>query len=240
MLTVCCVLVAGPVAGYSVDYVVRLEWMVRRYLARPFRFVCLTDGTRGQLPDPIETIRIPSSAAWVPVNGRGYWAKLQLFNPAHGFTGRLLYLDLDTLVVAPLDAIVDFPASLALTADALVLERAHLTSDRYGRRLHRRFNGSVMVWDGGTHHHLFTNFTPDVTWRLSTDQDWIGEQAIDAAGMPLAWFPRISQLVTDPGFAATGGPYPPDAKVVLTKKPKNHDAIARWPWFDAQWGGWRL
>lgn len=238
MLTVACVLVAGPVKGYSVDYVVRLERMVRRYLARPFRFVCLTDGTRGALPSFIDTIQIPSSEKAIPENGRGYWAKLQVFNPAHQFTGRMLYLDLDTLVVAPLDPIVDFPALLALTADAFVVERAHLNTDRYGRRLVRRFNGSVMVWEAGTCAHLFTAWTPQDAQELSTDQDWIGEQAPDAQGMPYAWFPRISQLVKDPSFAAKGRPIPPEAKVILTKKPKNDGCVEQWPWFEPLWGGW--
>lgn len=227
-MTVCCVLVSGPVKTYDVDHVVRLERMVRRYLARPFRFVCFTDGTRGDLP--CETIRIPSSGPEVPENGRGYWAKAQLFNKAHGLEGRVLFLDLDVLVVNDLSPIVDFPAALALTEDALVVERAHLDRDRYGRRLVRRFNSSVIVWDAGTQDFLYDRLTAADILRLSTDQDWIGEQASAAVGMPLAWFPRISRV--QPPWAA-------DAKVVLVKKPKPADACARWPWFEPMWGGWQ-
>lgn len=239
MLTVCCVLVDGPVVGFNNAYVVRLERMVRRYLARDFRFVCFTDGTRGELPPPIETIRLKHlPPGRLPENGRGYWRKLELFNPKHGLEGRVLFLDLDVLVVATLDPIVDFPAALALTEDALVLERAHLNRDRYGRQLVRRFNSSVIVWDAGVADYLYTRCTPDDVARLSTDQDWIGEQAPEAVGMPLAWFPRLSHLVRDPQFAATGSPFPADAKVLLTKKPKNHDALSRFPWFGRAWGGW--
>lgn len=228
MLTVLCVYVKGPFP-YTADYVVRLERMARRYISRPFRFVCLTDR-----PDEIKrhvdvTIVIPSMADVVPQNGAGYWAKVRLFDPALDFRGRLLYLDLDTLIVAPLDPIIDYQASLALTADALVLERAHLDKDRYGRRLVRRFNSSVMVWQGGMHADLWTRWTPAVAQRLSTDQDWIGEQAEDAVGMPLEWFPRISRVQP---------PWPIEAKVVLSKKPKNAEACERWPWFEPMWGGW--
>jgi hypothetical protein len=235
-LTVACVFVRGPYP-YTAEYVVRLDRMVRRYFARPFRFVCLTD--RGEeLPAGIETIQIASLAGVVPPNGVGYWNKLRLFDPAIGLTGRVLYLDLDSLIVAPLDPIVDVPATLALTADALVVERAHLVTDRYGRRLVRRFNSSVMVWDGGTHQDLWTRWTPSVAQAVSTDQDWIGEQATDATGMPIDWFPRISQLRRDPMFDATGAPMPTSAIVVLTKKPKNHVVMAQTSWFDALWGGW--
>lgn len=232
-LTVCCLLVDGPVKGYSVDYVVRMHRMVTRYLSRPFRFVCFTDGTRGTLPAPIETIFIPSCGEEIPANGRGYWAKLEVFNKAHGLTGRILYLDLDTMVVAPLDPIVDFPATLALTTDAFVEERKHIDTDRYGRKLVRRFNGSVMVWDASSAtDQLFDTIELADILRLSTDQDWIGEQAYWAKGMPLEWFPRLSKI----GPPST---WSPEFKVILTKKPKNHDAITRFPWFNEWWGGWK-
>jgi hypothetical protein len=225
MLTVACVYVRGPYP-YTADYVVRLERMVRRYLKRRFWFVCLTDRPE-ELPT-IDTIPIQSLAAVVPANGAGYWAKVRLFDPTVGLThGRVLYLDLDTLVVSDLAPIVDFPAALALTSDAFVVERAHLNQDRYSRTLVRRFNSSVMVWDGGTQDLLFRDWTPAVAARLSTDQDWIAEHAPHAIGMPLAWFPRISQVQP---------PWPTEAKVVLVKKPKNHEAAEQWPWFEPLWG----
>lgn len=226
-LTVCCLFVRGPYP-YTAEYVVRLERMTRRYLARPFRFVCLTDRRR-ELPPAIEAIDVDGLGDSVPPNGTGYWRKLKVFDPTLDLGDRVLYLDLDTLVVAPLDPIVDFRAQLALTEDAFVLERAHLDSDRHGRKLVRRFNGSVIVWDGGTHSELFTSWSPADAQRLSTDQDWIGEQAIDALPMPIAWFPRISKVRP---------PWPDDAKVVLVKKPKNHVCRDQFPWFDEMWGGW--
>lgn len=224
MLTVACVWVAGPVA-YTADYVRRLRRMVTRYLERPHRFVCLTDRP-SELPD-VETIAIESFAGQVPDNGAGYWAKVRLFDPAVGFASRVLYLDLDVLVVGDLAPIVDFPAAFALTEDALVLERAHLDRDRYGRQIVRRFNSSVMVWEGGLYADLWTLWTPDVAQRLSTDQDWIAERYPTAGALPLAWFPRISRVQP---------PWPDDAKVVLVKKPKNHEAVERWPWFEPLWG----
>jgi len=236
VITVTCVFVRGPYP-YTADYVVRLERMVARYLRRPHQFLCLTDRA-AELPAHIQTRSIASLAGVVPDNGVGYWNKLRLFDPRLELRGRVLFLDLDTLVVDDLDPIVDYPATLALTTDALVLERAHLTTDRYGRRLVRRFNSSVMVWDGGTHTDLWTRWAPTVAAQLSTDQDWIGEQAEDAVGMPLAWFPRISQLVHHDQFAATGTPMAPDAKVILCKKPKNAPAAQQWPWLHTMWGGW--
>ncbi|MDP3720781.1 MAG: hypothetical protein Q8T13_23715 [Acidobacteriota bacterium] len=220
-LTVACVLVKGEYP-YTPEYVRRLLAMVRRHLARPFRFVCLTDQPHAMPAgvEAVEVARLPECFA--------LWTKLRLFEHDRAWGGRVLYLDLDTLIVAPLDPIVDYPAPFALAADELAAERPRIDTDRYGRRLVRRFNGSVMVWDAGTQGRLFDTWTPASAASLSTDQDWIGEQAHDAAGLPVEWFPRISRVQP---------PWPAEAKVVLVKKPKNHEAVLRWPWFDAAWGG---
>jgi len=221
-LTVCCLLVKGEYA-YTPEYVRRLHVMVKRHLQRPFRFVCLTDQPKA-MPKGVEPIvveKLPDSFA--------FWTKLRMFDIDKDWGGRVLYLDLDTLVVAPLDPVIDFPAQLALTEDALVLERAHLNKDRYGRTLVRRFNGSVMVWDAGTQRPLFDTWTTAASARLSTDQDWIAEQAPHAVGMPYAWFPRASRQQP---------PWPEGTTVVLAKKPKGPEACAKWPWFEPLWGGW--
>lgn len=231
MLTVACVWVHGPVP-YTVDYVVRLERMVWRYLERPFRFVCLTDRP-GELPAHITAIPIDWPIGDLPPNGVGYWAKVSLFD-RRLFNGRVLYIDLDSLIVSDLSPIVDYPAPFAITADALIQERAHLDRDRYGRLVVRRFNSSVMVWDAGQGSLIWDDWMPSVTARLSTDQDWIAELYPEAAAIPSAWFPRIGMTQPTPEFQ----PWPADAKVVLVKKPKPHEAVARWPWFDAMWGGW--
>lgn len=232
-VTVACVYTSGPYP-YTADYVIRLRRMAERFLPSMARFVCLTDRP-DELPD-VETIAVTSLAGIVPRNGEGYWQKVRLFDPTLGLTGRVLYLDLDTLVVESLTPIVAHPASLAISADEFVHERASVTVDRHGRALRRRFNSSVMTWDAGTHGYLWNAWSPAETARLSTDQDWLGEQAVDAHPLPLEWFPRISRLVGDEGFARTGGPFPSAAKVVLTKKPKNHVCVERWPWFEPLWG----
>lgn len=222
-LTICCLLVRGEYVGYSPEYVRRLKAMADRFCSRPFRFVCLTDQPEA-MPSDVEAIPIERF-----VGCHAYWSKLQLFDPRHGWTGRMLYIDLDSLIVAPLDPIIDFPAEFALTEDAFVLERAHINTDRYGRRLVRRFNSSVMVWDGGTQTDLFTKWTPAAAEQMSTDQDFIGDRAPDAKGMSLAWFPRASRVQP---------PWPAEARVVMAKKPKGFQACEKWPWFNEAWGGW--
>jgi hypothetical protein len=218
-LTVACLFVRGEYP-YTVDYITRLRAMVERWIERPFRFVCLTDQP-ALMPEGVEPVPItkfPDCFA--------YWNKLQLFNPAQNWTGRVLYLDLDVLIVAPLAPIVDYPAPFALTADPPL--PGMRVRDAFGRQIVRRFNSSVMAWDGQTRTHLFTEWKPEVARRLSGDQCWIGQQYPKAAAMPRSWFPRLSEVV--------GPPFDPDVKVILTKQPKNHVAAKEMPWFEPLWG----
>lgn len=203
---------------YTPEYVTRLYAMVRRWIDRPFRAVCLTDQP-WTIPD-VESIAVKKLAGFAP------WTKLELFNPAHQLTGRVLYLDLDSIIVAPLGPLVDTPAPFVITADPLEQAKPR-RQDSFGRKIVRRFNSSVMAWDAGTQTDLYTCWTPDVAMRLSGDQDFIGETRPNAVTWPRVWFPRLSKL---------GGQRPPGhAKVVLCKVPKNADAAKLHPWVREAW-----
>ena len=212
-LTVACVWVQGQVP-YTAEYVERLQAMVRRHLARQHAFVCLTD-------QPCALREVPTISIPGPDGLPGWWSKVRLFDPAM-FSGRVLYLDLDSLVVGPLEPVVDMR-----TRFALVPHSGSFTSRR-GLQVVRRYNSSVMVWDTGHRdlEELWTLWTPDVATQLHGDQDWIGIHA-QASTFPPAWFPRLSEL--------DGPPFAPEVKVILSKKPKNAEAAAKWPWFDALW-----
>ena len=77
------------------DYVRRMRAMARRHITRPFRFVCLTDAPERH--PGIDTIEVPERI-------RGWWAKLALHKPDLLPKGeRIVYLDLDTLILANID-----------------------------------------------------------------------------------------------------------------------------------------
>lgn len=217
-ITVASVFVQGEYP-YTVEYVTRLYAMVRRWIDRPFRAVCLTDQP-WLIPAGIESVPVTKLAGFAP------WTKLELFNPKRHFTGRVLYLDLDSLIVAPLAELIDTAAKFCITADppSQAKKRTH---DSFGRAIVRRFNSSVMVWDGGTQTDLYTDWKPDVSARLSGDQDFIGERKPNAATWPREWFPRVSELGIRP-------PLRP-AKIVLCKVPKNHLAAQQISWVRAAW-----
>lgn len=216
MTTVCCVFVRGHVR-YTPEYVIRLAAMVKRRMDRPYRFVCLTDQPQAfKDKGGVGTLRVD------PWRGLfAWWAKIHLFAPSSGLIGRVLYLDLDTLVVGPLAPILDFPAAFALIPHAGRFE------GKGTRKVVKRFNSSVMVWDEGATTDIWERWTPEVSERLWGDQDAIGEWRPDAATMPESWFPRLSSI--------RGGPIPPDAKVILAKSPKNAEAARRWRWVSDVW-----
>lgn len=222
-LTIACVLVHGEYA-YTPEYVRRLLVMCRRHVSRPFDFVCVTDQPWA-MPEGVRSIptqRLEGCFA--------EWTKMRLFDHFRNETGRVLFIDLDSLIVNSLDAIIDYPAPIALIDDVFAVERGHLAPiDRYGRRLNRKFQGSVMVWDAGTNAHVWDRWTVADAERLSTSQDWMAEVVPEAVAMPQSWFPRASR---------TQPPWDTDAKIVLAKKPKGFEAVQKWPWFDAYWGGW--
>ncbi len=217
-LNIACVLVRGNVP-YTVEYVRRLRSAVVRRLVFPHQFTVLTDEPNRFTGVPgIRVVEIPG-VGHLP----GWWAKVQLFNPAHFAEGqRVVYLDLDTLPVDSLDPIVGYPSPFALVPHAGNFQ------GRGRLRVVKNYNSSVMSWVVSPRTcSLYTDWTLDVTNRLWGDQDWIGERVPDADKMPIEWFPRLSEI--------SGPPLPKGAKVILCKRPKNHEAAQQFPWFREMW-----
>lgn len=147
MITVACV-EWGDYYGRGAKYVRALKRMVSRHLSFPHRFVCLSDKQH----QDVECIPLTPGRT-------GWWNKLELFR--HGlFDGRVMYLDLDTVVVGSLDALSQSPGIIHLRDWGW-------TRDVYG--------SGVMVWDSGQHSEIWDRFDPNSFTRFHGDQDWITE-----------------------------------------------------------------
>lgn len=90
-MIVACVLRSG--GRYDASWVRKLRDGVARHLTIPHRFVCLSDV-------PVDCERIPLQTDWPH-----WWAKIEAFR----LIGKVLYLDLDSVVVGSLDAICTAP-----------------------------------------------------------------------------------------------------------------------------------
>ncbi len=84
MITVACVFWGNK---FSDDYVYHLEAMVARNTTVEHEFVVLSDR---KVPGVKTKILKPGYEIW--------WNKLQLFDPAHGFRNRVVYLDVYTAI----------------------------------------------------------------------------------------------------------------------------------------------
>lgn len=82
---------------YGADYVNKLYSGVRRHLPADLapRYICFTDDPTDLLPE-IEARPLPTRE-WT-----GWWYKAYLFSTAAGLQGRILYLDLDTVLTGSL------------------------------------------------------------------------------------------------------------------------------------------
>lgn len=194
VITVACV-EAGNYEGRGTEYVNKLRSMVRRHLPVPHRFVCLTDEVY-----PREGVeRIP-----LVMGPQGWWSKVELFRPGL-FSGRVLALDLDTLVVGSLDALVKLKGTV------------HLRDWGWDRDL---YGNAIMLWDAGEHEEVWARYTPEVARRLRGDNDWMFE---------LGGWPALPKgLNVSYRYHCKDGPPAGAVTVSMHGRPKCHEITRGW------------
>ena len=119
---------------YGPEYVLRLFRGVRRHLRTDFRFICFTDDTNGlENRAEIECKKLPEG--W-----QGWWNKAALFGPlSKWMSGRVLYVDLDTVVTGPLDDLCRCSTRFA------ILSTKNL--DNEGKDFSNGLNSSLVLWN---------------------------------------------------------------------------------------------
>jgi hypothetical protein len=220
---------------YPPHYVNRLRSAIGRNLAARHRFVCLTENFAG-LGEGIETLPLPPGLS-------GYWNKISLFKDGMFPPGTtVLYLDLDVVIVGPLDFLLDDPGGFCVIRDWMTKSNA--------------FNSSVVRFEAGAFGYIYDRFINDAakivaSGRYIGDQDWIREQVGDtaksfAAGRIASYkkdlashvFPRARKLGLDFSFLRaprflTVAPPAGAAIVVFHGKPDPEDVM------DAPYGPWK-
>ncbi len=150
-VTITCVNVGTK---FAPEYVHKLRNMARRHLTLPHEFVCFTDHPENY---PGADFRVEKELSGHP----GWWAKLGLFNSENGLKGRVLYLDLDVVIVRSIDGLIA-PGGFWILKDWL----------------DGGYNSSAILFDAGKHTNLYTQFS----WRdmgLKTDQHYIAHKLKD-------------------------------------------------------------
>lgn len=160
MITVLCCKFGNK---YGREYVERLRNMVARHMYQDYEFVCLTDDKH-----PIDGVR--SIILENQDYKKQWWHKVHMFDPNLPLSERILYLDLDVVIVDKLDKLTK-----------------GITSEFMGIRDFNRcfnpkwncLNSSVLSWNFGDHSKIFDNFKrdPKAAQRMHGDQDWIWQVA---------------------------------------------------------------
>lgn len=143
---------------YPAYYVNRLYFGVRRFLNRPFRFLCFTDVPRDiaagieVYPLPIEPFEAEIVRLMSEPKRKGAWRKISLFRPGlAGMEGPVLGFDIDVCITGPLDDLLDFaPGKICMRRDWLE-----------ARRMRPGGHGSVFRYDPALHGYLYDEFAAD-------------------------------------------------------------------------------
>jgi hypothetical protein len=150
---------------YGSEYVNRLYRGVESNLSRPFRFVCLTDDPSG-IVSGVQALPIPAT----PFDKTAFdqpraWRKVCLYKPGvAGLEGDTLFLDLDVVVMGPLDDFFAYaPGSYCVIHDWLERRRAWMPG-----RDGQVGNTSVFRFDPRRHNRVYTFFEQNSDWVLRT------------------------------------------------------------------------
>lgn len=210
-VTVCCVN-AGNYQGRGAEYVNNLYDMVARNLADTFvgKFVCFTDDPQGLHPG-IEVRALPEPEL------EGWWNKLALFKPGVFKDGeRVWFLDLDTLIISNLDAIMRYPGEFATLKDFYYPSRVGpaVMSWRVGelsKSIWTEWEGNGKPQDGHG----------DLWWINNLDQGRFAKQC-----------DKLQDLFPDSfvSFKVHCQPYPPKGASVVCfhGEPRPHAAEPQW------------
>lgn len=150
MLQVICVNI-GP--KFDPEYVYRMQRAVSLNLDVPHDFAVITDMPelyRCRTLEPMDNLK-------------GYWQKITLFAPERWrqYAGdRVLYLDLDTVVMGNITELATYPAKFLTLKD----------------RLLPMVNSSIMCWDFPEFKHIYNNWKGDTASWPRGDQEWINSQ----------------------------------------------------------------
>jgi hypothetical protein len=213
-LIIACVWVGDK---YPFQYVTALRNMVARHMTQPYTLACLTD----QPERCSEVTFIDVSAAGL----HGWWAKMLLFEPQWRGLSKIVYLDLDTLVIGNLAPLVDVAGEFAILESPVRLAGHPNYPCQY--------NSSAMVIGRGQCTFVWQKFQRNSD-QLIFKHERYGDQAALQELYPAA--PYLQRLL--PGFFCNYRDltsHKPKAAVInFGGRHKPH--VCDIPWVQKEWG----
>lgn len=229
MITVVCFLWYDPSGRhnefytYSADYVNRLCNMLGRNLSLPYELVCVTDIPDG-IDDRVRIVPLPEEVKSL----RAEFPKLYVFHPDAQkiFGPRILMLDLDTVIVGPLD-------ELAGRKEPLIAWSA--PDNNAGR-----FNTSMVLFDAGQFPEVWNDYegvesvaAVKAAGMDGWEQDWV---SLKVGERGKTWARRGEGI--EPFYQIRHSGLPDSARIVFfngRRSPAMKDLQATHPWIAEHW-----
>lgn len=211
---------------YNPDDVAKLAAGIKRHLKQPYRLLCVTD----------QKINIPGvDVAEIPMEDRdllevqGCFARLRMFDPAwqadNNIT-RWACMDLDTVIVGPLDTLFDRPEPF------VILRGGNFANPcPYG--------GALMMLRAGEHSDVWRDFSLEAAGKVPfysfpDDQGWIWHKIPNAAGWKCG--PESGVYVfRKPGWPRGNDNLPKDARIVTFNGWRSPEKFKDLPWVRQNW-----
>lgn len=154
MITVVCVCWGDK---FDHDYVRNLKSMVERNTTVEHEFVCLSDRDI----DGVTTKKLMPGY-------EGWWNKLQLFHSGFGFSDRVVYLDLDTVIVGNIDWLLNYTGNFMGIEDLGSI-------NPHQKHLKGVMQSGVMAWKYSMFHNVWEKFknATNVTKNFRGDGEFL-------------------------------------------------------------------
>jgi hypothetical protein len=211
---------------YGIDDVVKLRAGLERHLKQPFDFVLVTS----EAIPPLKGVRqVPISDRGLTLT-KGCFARLRMFDPLwqeqNNLKGRIVCLDLDTILTGPLDPVFDRPESFVILHGANSLNPC-------------KFCGALQLLRAGAHPEIWSTFGLEAASRVPfhdfpDDQGWLWHSLPDAAG----WRAGENGVYAfcKPGWhGGYAAPLPKDARLVTFNGWRSPARFHSLPWIREHW-----
>ena len=142
MITVVCVCWGSK---FPIAYVHNLKSMVERNTTVEHNFVCFSDR-------PINNI----NTKILRKGYDGWWNKLQMFDTSYGLSNRVIYFDLDTLIVNNIDWLMNYQGMFMGIEDVGAV-------NKHQPHLKNKMQSAVMSWNYPFNGNIWTDFISDPT-----------------------------------------------------------------------------
>jgi hypothetical protein len=227
MLNVVCVKWGNK---YTFDYVNRLYHMIQRHLTLPYRFICLTDDPRG-LQSGIEHSPFEEKSL------RTWFTKMEIFKPPAVINDRILFLDLDTVIIRNIDDIARYSGKFAILYDLYLHPKPPVSQGRGW------LGSAIMSFDPTYTEFIWTDFSKNLSGHMSRfagDQQFIGNVFHSRNIQPDIWqdlFP--GKFLSYKRHQLEGKDpikhYPRASIVCFHGKPRPHEVVDRVKWMKEHW-----